>query len=128
VEQIQDPLCMRLALRLALLAVPGAATSAQAQQPRRGGACTGPSALVLQPFAITPEGAFYSYRASVHNAGARTRNFSYTLPVNGMQPPPGAIYSFNIQPRQTVVIVLGVSLNRIPDEALQRAMRLTCHS
>ncbi len=111
-----------LALSLAL------APAAQAQQPRRGGACTGPAALVLQPFAITPEGAFYSYRRSVYNAGARTRNFSYTLPVNGMQPPQGATYSFNIQPRQTVVIVLGVSLSRIPDEALHRAMRLTCHS
>lgn len=113
-------------LVLAFLASLGIASAAQAQP--RGGTCTGPSALVLQPFAITPEGAFYSYRASVYNAGARTRNFSYTLPVEGMQPPQGAIYAFNIQPRQTVVIVLGVSLNRIPDEALRRAMRLTCHS
>jgi hypothetical protein len=85
---------LRLAALLLTLSV-ALAPAAQAQQPRRGGACTGPSALVLQPFAITPE---------------------------------GAIYSFNIQPRQTVVIVLGVSLSRIPDEALQRAMRLTCHS
>lgn len=121
---------MRPALRLAFLVLLGCCASAQAQQPRppRGGTCTGPSALVLQPFAITPEGAFYSYRVSVRNAGARTRNFSYSLPVGGMQPPQGAIYAFHIQPGQTVVIVLGVSLHRIPDEQLRRAMRLTCHS
>lgn len=120
---------MRPALPLAFLALLGLAPPAQAQQrPPRGGACTGPGALELRPIAITPEGAFYSYRASVYNAGARTRNFSYTAPVEGLQPPQGAAWSFNIQPRQTVVIVLGVSLNRIPEEEFGRRLRLTCHS
>jgi hypothetical protein len=119
---------MTLLAGLALMLLPAFVPDAQAQPQRRGGPCTGPAALVLQPIVIAPEGAFYSYRASVHNAGARTRNFSYTAPANGLQPPQGAIWSFNIQPRQTVVIVLGVSLNRMPDEEFQRRLRLTCHS
>lgn len=116
---------MRPAPLLAFLAFLGLAGHAQA---RRGGACTGPSALELRPVAITPEGAFYSYRVSVFNAGPRTRNFSYTAPIEGLQPPQQAVWSFNIQPRQTVVIALGISLHRIPDEEFGRRLRLTCHS
>ena len=55
-------------------------------------------------------------------------NFFYMAPIDRPQPPQGAIWSFSIQPRQTITIMLGVSINGVADEDFRRQLRLTCHA
>lgn len=113
-------------MRFLLLAALLASGPALAQGNRN---CVGPTAL--KPQAITtvpePQGGF-SYLLRVENAGGTTRNFSYHFPLAQLMPVPDAVYSFNIRPRQTIVIQLGTTQLRASDEALQRALRITCHS
>jgi hypothetical protein len=91
--------------------------------------CVGANALKPQPISVVPEpqGGF-SYLLRVENAGGTTRNFSTHFPLPQLMPPPDAVYSFNIRPRQTIVIQLGSTQQRASDEALRRALRITCHS
>ena len=95
---------------------------------QRGRACVGPQSIVAQPILVIPEGAFFSYRFQVFNAGAVRRNFSYHFPLNEFMPTPGAIYAFDIRPQQTIIVHLGTSLRRASDETLRNTLRITCHS
>lgn len=113
---------MRRLLLLAALLAPGMALA----QP--SGNCVGTSALQLQPIVVVPEATGFSYRLIVYNAGARTRSFSYHFPLPLLMPPPGAIYAFQIQQRQTVRIELGFTQQRASEAALRGALRITCHN
>ena len=90
--------------------------------------CVGSTSLQLQPIVVVPEVGGFAYRLQVHNAGGAARNFSYHFPLPLLMPPPGAVYAFNIRPRQTIVIQLGTTQQRASDQALRDALRITCHS
>ena len=109
-----------LPLAVALLSM-----TAQAQPNRN---CVGVQSLQLQPIIIVPEVGFFSYRLSVFNAGGGARSFSHHFPLPLLTPPQGAIYAFQIRPRQTVMIDLGTTQQRASDQALRDALRVTCHS
>jgi hypothetical protein len=99
--------------------------SATAQGQRN---CVSATSLQLQPIIVVPEAGFFSYRLQVFNAGGGPRNFSYHFPLPLLMPTPGAVYAFNIRPRQTISIQLGTTQERATDAALRQALRITCHS
>ena len=90
--------------------------------------CVSATSLELQPIIVVPEAGFFSYRLQVFNAGGGPRNFSYHFPLPLLMPPPGAVYAFNIRPRQTISIQLGTTQLRASDDALRNTLRITCHS
>lgn len=98
---------------------------AQAQRQR---SCVGTGFLEIQPVTVIPEVGFFSYRLQVFNAGGARRNFSYHFPLAMLMPPPGAVYAFDIRPKQSVIIPLGTTQQRASDQALRDALRITCHS
>ena len=112
----------RLRLLLLLLLTPGFAWA----QPNRN--CVSANSLQLQPIVVVPEVGGFSYRLQVYNAGGAARSFSYHFPLPLNMPPPGAVYAFNIRPRQTIIIQLGTTQQRASDQALRDALRITCHS
>jgi hypothetical protein len=90
--------------------------------------CVSATALQLQPIIVVPEVGGFSYRLQVYNAGGGARNFSYNFRLPLLMPPPGAVYAFNIRPRQTIIIQLGTTQQRASDQALRDSLRITCHS
>lgn len=93
-----------------------------------GRACVAPQALQVQPIVVIPEAGFFSYRVTVFNAGGVRRNFSYHFPLPMNQPPPGAVYGYDIRPQQTVIINLGSTQERASEQLLRSTLRITCHS
>lgn len=110
-------------LFLAALLVPDAALA------QGRGICVSATALQLQPILVVPEpqGGF-SYRLQVYNNGGGSRSFSYHFPLALLMPPAGAVYAFNIRPRQTITIELGTTQQRASDETLRNTLRITCHN
>jgi hypothetical protein len=116
---------MRFSLSLILATLLGSG-AAMAQGNRN---CVSQSALQLQPIVVVPEplGGF-TYRLQVYNAGGGSRSFSFHFPLPMLMPPPGAVYAFQIRPRQTILIELGSTQQRASDAALRDALRITCHN
>lgn len=110
---------------LAALALLTLSTPAMAQ---RGQACVAPAALQIRAITVVPEAGLFAYRLQILNAGPTRRNFSYHFPLEGLTPPPGAVYAFNIQPQQSITIPLGTTPERATERALRAALRITCHS
>jgi hypothetical protein len=91
--------------------------------------CVSATALQLQPIVVVPEpvGGF-SYWVQVTNAGGAARSFSYHFPLPLLTPPSGAVYAFQIRPRQSIRIELGSTRERASEAALRQALRITCHN
>lgn len=111
-----------LALPLAL-ALPPAAAPAQGTRN-----CVSATALQLQPILVVPEPTGFTYRLQVHNAGGGARSFSYHFPLPQLMPPPGAVYAFQIRPRQTILIELGSTQQRASETTLRNTLKITCHN
>ena len=122
-------------LPLLLLLATIAALPAEAQQrgrqrnaapPTAAQRCTGPGALEPHRIWITPTAGRFDYRVMVTNSGPRPRRFTVVLGFAHLSAPPGAGQPLLAQPRQSLLVPLGVHDRRATEDQVLSVLRVTC--
>ena len=88
--------------------------------------CTGPGALEPHRIWITPAAGRFDYRVMVTNSGPRPRRFTVVLGFANLSAPPGAGQPLLAQPRQSLLVPLGVHDRRATEDQVLSVLRVTC--